>query len=99
MRAWRIHTVCANTALEIGNLSQCRVLSTCAEEVTQRTAVDTAVATLVEELESFAVVGGGLMTVIHGCSSLVLFKSLMVGLLGCWAWVCDAAVGKVKLQC
>ena len=72
MRVYGMRTVCANTTLQIGNLSQCRVLSTCAEKVAQCAAVDTAVAALVKELESFAVVGGGLIIVIHGCSFLVL---------------------------
>lgn len=62
-------TVCANAALEVGNLSERRVLPTCAQQVAQRAAVDTAVAALVEELEGFAVVCGGLVAVIHCCSS------------------------------
>jgi hypothetical protein len=67
-------TVCANTALEIANLSQCRVLPTCAQQVTERRAVDTAVAALVEELERLAVVGGSLVAVIHCCSVAVTEK-------------------------
>ena len=69
-----IRTVCTNTTLEVGDFSQCRVLATCAEKVAQCAAVDTAVAALVEELESFAVVCGGLVTVIH-CSSIRVLSS------------------------
>jgi hypothetical protein len=58
-------TVSAYTALEIRDLSECRVLSACAQQVAEGTAVDAPVAALVEELECFAVVGGGLMVVIH----------------------------------
>ena len=68
-------TVVANTALQVANLSKCRVLSTCAQKVAQCAAVDTAVAALVEELESFAVVGGGLVAVIHSVRRA--FKSLV----------------------
>jgi hypothetical protein len=63
-------TVVANTTLQVANLSKCRVLSTCAQKVAQCAAVDTAVAALVEELEGFAVVCGGLVAVIHCCSVL-----------------------------
>jgi hypothetical protein len=61
-------TVCAHAALQIANLSQRRVLATCAQQVAQRAAVYTAVAALVEQLERFAVVGRGLIAVIHCCS-------------------------------
>lgn len=50
-------TVCAEAALEIGNLSERRVLAAGAQQVAQRGAVDAPVAALVEELEGFAVVG------------------------------------------
>jgi hypothetical protein len=58
-------TVGAHTALEVCDLSQCGVLSAGAQQVAQRAAVDAPVAALVEELEGFAVVGGGLVVVIH----------------------------------
>lgn len=58
-----VRTVCANAALEIRDLSERRVLSTGAQQVAEGRAVDAAVAALVEELEGFAVVGGGLVVV------------------------------------
>ena len=58
-------TVGAHTALEVCDLGQCGVLSAGAQQVAQRAAVDAPVAALVEELEGFAVVGGGLVVVIH----------------------------------
>jgi hypothetical protein len=61
-------TVCAYPSLKIPNLGERRVLSTCAEEVAESCAVNAAVSALVEELEGFAVVGGGLGHVIHCCS-------------------------------
>ena len=69
---FRGRTVCANAALQIPNLSERRVLSTCAQQIAKRTAVDTAVAALVKELECFAVVCRGLIAVIHCCSLLFL---------------------------
>lgn len=66
-RGWeRRRTVCADAALEIGNLSERRVLAAGAQEVAQGGAVDAAVATLVEELEGFAVVGRRLLGVSLG---------------------------------
>jgi hypothetical protein len=65
-------TVCANTALEIANLSERRVLATCAQQVAERRAVDAPVAALVEELESLTVVGRSLITVIHAVLVLCL---------------------------
>jgi hypothetical protein len=76
-------TVGANTTLQVANLSKGRVLSTCAQEVAQCAAVDTAVAALVEELEGFAVVCGGRVAVIHCCS--VLFSNRSFGVVG---WLC-----------
>jgi len=60
-------TVISNTPLQIRNLGEGGVLATRAQQVTQGAAVDTAVAALVKELEGFAVVGRGLVHVIHGC--------------------------------
>jgi hypothetical protein len=68
-------TVGAHTALEVCDLSQCGVLSAGAQQVAQRAAVDAPVAALVEELEGFAVVGGGLVVVIH-CVRLSAFAVL-----------------------
>jgi hypothetical protein len=76
-------TVGAYTTLQVTNFSKCRVLSTCAQKIAQCAAVDTAVAALVEELEGFAVVCGGLVTVIHCCS--VLFSDRSFGIVG---WLC-----------
>lgn len=64
------HTVCAYAALEIRNLSERWVLSACAQKIAECAAVNAAVSALVEELECFAVVCGGLVVVIHCCSSL-----------------------------
>lgn len=64
-------TVCADAALQVGNLGQRGVLSAGAQQVAQRSAVNAAVAALVEELEGFAVVGRGLVAVIHCCSLCV----------------------------
>lgn len=58
-------TVSAYAALEVRDLSQSRVLSACAQQVAEGAAVNTPIAALVEELERFAVVGGGLVVVIH----------------------------------
>lgn len=58
-------TIGAYTALQVCDLSQRGVLSACAQQVAQGATVNAPVAALVEELESFAVVGGGLVVVIH----------------------------------
>lgn len=68
----RGRTVCANAALQIRNLSKCWVLSACSQKIAERAAVNSAVAALVEELESFAVVCGGLVAVIHCCPVLCI---------------------------
>jgi hypothetical protein len=64
-RRERVRTVCSNAPLEIGNLSERRVLAAGAEEVAECAALDAPVASLVEELEGFAVVCRGL--VVHVC--------------------------------
>lgn len=74
-KRWGERTVRAYTALEIADLSERGVLPTCAQEVAEGAAVDAPVAALVEELEGFAVVGGGLGVVIHCCSLVVVLKS------------------------
>jgi hypothetical protein len=61
----RERTVCSDAPLEIGNLSERRVLAAGAEEVAECAALDAPVASLVEELEGFAVVCRGL--VVHVC--------------------------------
>jgi len=61
-------TVCADTTLQIANLGERGVLPAGAQQVAQGALFDAAVAALVEELEGFAVVGGGLVVVIHCCS-------------------------------
>jgi hypothetical protein len=58
-------TVCAHTALQLGNLGQSGILPACAQQVAQSAAVDAPVSALVEELEGFAVVCGCLVGVIH----------------------------------
>ena len=68
-------TIRADAALEVCNLCQRGVLPAGAEEVAQGAAVDAAVAALVEELEGFAVVGRGLVAVIHSVRRA--FKSLV----------------------
>ena len=62
---WQERTISANTTLQIRNLSERRVLAACAQQVAEGSAVNAAVASLVEELEGFAVVGRGLVLVIH----------------------------------
>ena len=64
----RIRTVGTHTTLEIANLGEGGILPARAQQVAQRAAVHAAVAALVEELEGFAVVGRGLVVVIHCCS-------------------------------
>lgn len=61
-------TVVTNSPLQIRNLSQRRILPAGAQQVAQSAAVNAPVAPLVEELEGFAVVCGGLVVVIHDCS-------------------------------
>lgn len=77
-------TVGANTTLQIRNLGKGGVLAAGAEKVTQSTAVDTAVAALVEELESFAVVGRGLGGVITHCSVFGCFRRWLAKLTRVW---------------
>jgi hypothetical protein len=61
-------TVCAYAPLEVSDLRERGVLSAGAEQVAQCAAVYAPIATLVKELESFAVICGGLSVVIHCCS-------------------------------
>ena len=68
-------TVCADAALKLGDFGEGGTLTAGAEEVAQGASLDAAVAALVEELEGFAVVGGGLVVVIHCCSVVFLLSA------------------------
>jgi hypothetical protein len=71
----RRHTVCADAALQIRDLSERGVLAAGAQQIAESAAVDAAVAALVEELEGFAVVGGGLLGVSVGAVHAVFVRS------------------------
>ena len=76
-------TVCAHAPLQIRDLRQRRILPARPEEISQGGAIHAAVAALVEELEGFAVVGGGLLGVrmrirIHGLQCVCVCRCAAV---------------------
>lgn len=78
LRWERVRTVCAHAPLQIRNLRQRRILPARPEEISQGGAIHAAVAALVEELEGFAVVGGGLLGVRIHCLPCVSLQCVCV---------------------
>ena len=52
----KVHTVSADPLLQVLDLSKCRILAACPEQITEGGESDTAIAALIEEGERFFVV-------------------------------------------